>query len=87
MPAAPSGHPGGNLPATPGEGSSPPPLRWNISRTQKGGSGGTINVSAKTLEEAYLRLVAATGERGWGMIQEELTEDAGLRSGRVHRGE
>ena len=44
-------------------------------------------MSARTLEEAYLLLVAATGERGWGMIQEELTEDAGLRSDRVHRGE
>ena len=44
-------------------------------------------MSAKTLEEAYLLLVAATGKRGWGMIQEELTKDAGLGSGRVHRGE
>ena len=44
-------------------------------------------MSAKTLEEAYLLLVAAAGERGWGMIQEELIEDAGLRSDRVHRRE
>ena len=44
-------------------------------------------MSARTLEEAYLLLVAATGERGWGMIQEELNEDAELRSDRVHRGE
>ena len=87
MPAAPSGHPGGNLPTTPGGGSSPPPSRWNISRTQKGESGGTINVSAKTLEEAYLLLVAATGERGWGRIPEESTKAPGLCSGRILREE
>ena len=41
-------------------------------------------MSAKTLEEAYLLLVAATSEQGWGVIQEELGEDAGLRSNHIH---
>ena len=86
-PVAPSGRPGGNPPTTPGGGSSPTPSRWNISRTQKGESGGTINVSARTLEEAYLLMVAATGERGWGRVHEDLTKDPGLCSDRIHRRE
>ena len=87
MPAAPFGLRAGSLPATPGEGSSPCPSRWNITRTQRGESGGTINVAAKSLEEAYRLLMAAVEEPGWGLLQEEADEDAGLRSGRVRRRE
>ena len=87
MPAAPFGLRAGSLPATPGEGSSPCPSRWNITRTQRGESGGTISVAAKTLEDAYLLLVAAVEEPGWGLLQEESDKDAGLCSDRVRRGE
>ena len=86
-PAVPSGRPGGNRPTTPGGGSFPTPSRWNISRTQRGVSGGTINVSARTLEEAYLLMVAATGERGWGKVHEDSAKDPGLCSNRAHRRE
>ena len=83
MPAAPFGPRAGSLPATPGGGSSPHPSRWNITRTQKGESRGTINVAAKSLEEAYL--MAAVEKPGWGLLQEEANVDAKLRSDRVRR--
>ena len=44
-------------------------------------------MSAKTLEEAYLLLVAATGERGWGRIPEESTKAPGFYSCRILRKE
>ena len=42
-------------------------------------------MAAKSLEEAYRLLMAAVEEPGWGLLQEEADEDAGLRSGRVRR--
>ena len=44
-------------------------------------------MAAKTLEDAYLLLVAAVEEPGWGLLQEESDKDAGLCSDRVRRGE
>ena len=44
-------------------------------------------MAAKSLEEAYLLLMAAVEEPGWGLLQEEADGDAGLRSGRVRRQE
>ena len=44
-------------------------------------------MAAKSLEEAYLLLIAAVEEPGWGLLQEEADVDAGLWSGRVRRQE
>ena len=79
--------PGRKPPSYTGRRLLPPSFAMEYLKDPKGGSGGTINVSDKTLEEAYLLLVAATGERGWGRIPEELTKAPGLCSGRILREE
>ena len=83
MPAAPSGPRAGGLPTTPGGGSSPIPSRWHITRTQKGESGGSINVTATSMDGALLLLKSAVAEPGWCSPQEEAKGDAGVRSSRA----
>ena len=83
MPAAPSGPRAGGLPTTPGKGSSLIPSRWNITRTQKGENGGSMNVTSTSLDGALLLLKAAVAEPGWCSPQDEANGDAGLRSSRA----
>ena len=83
MPAAPSGPQVGGRPATPGGGSSPIPSRWNITRTQKGENGGSINVTSTSLDGALLLLKSAVADPGWSSPQDEAKGDIGSRSGRA----
>ena len=82
-PAGPFGPKAGDPPTTPGGGSFPRPLRWIITGTVKGEGGGTISVSAKSLEEAYHLVTAAAGESGWDLPQGEADAGTRLRSNRV----
>ena len=49
----------------------PPSFSMEYLKNPKGRERGYHQRVSQDLEEAYLLLVAATGERGWGMIQEE----------------